>query len=94
MIFLLNFNNIFNNDILTHILIVNCYTVLNSGNSEPIFKRKPSTYTPTANLNTFSSKQQIGSPYSKTNGNVFVHLNSSNFNILIYIGILQRTKIL
>ncbi|KAF0715974.1 DUF4806 domain-containing protein, partial [Aphis craccivora] len=39
------------------------------GNSELIFKRKPSTYTPTANLNTFSSKQQIGSPYSKTNEN-------------------------
>ncbi|CAI6371015.1 unnamed protein product [Macrosiphum euphorbiae] len=42
---------------------------LDSGNSEPIFKRKPSsTYTPTANLDSLSSKKQLG-PYSKINDN-------------------------
>lgn len=70
MLFLLNFNNLFNNDISTHIIILNSYTVLDSGNSEPIFKRKPSsTYTPTANLDSLRSKQQLGRPYSNINGN-------------------------
>jgi len=75
VLFLLNFNNLFNNDISTYIIILNCNTVVDSDSSEPIFKRKPSsTYTPTANLDSLNSKQQLGPQYLKINGNAFVYL--------------------